>query len=238
MRDPHFVVYLPSTVDGYPFVHAEFLKVGSTRSLKGGSQEFLNAATRVACQEDLTPVLDVSGLAGVPHVGGCSVPLLPRLAMPGVDEGSVGSVFQALKVFVGGGPFLDLAGLSPDLVAADGRLTSSGALLGFVVPGGGSSLTCGRMDGGLFYAWLLLSALFPDPGVGWAREYAGYLNLFAPSVDRDGVSLGWCVAAGVALVDRGHSLGDVLADFQVFRRTVGGGRAARKDGGPERSRAA
>ena len=237
MRDPHFVVYLPSAVHGYPLVHAEFLAVPSVGSLKGGPSDFLDAAVRVAGRQDLVPVLDVSGLAGNP-AGAQGVPMLPSLALPGLDEGPVDSVFQALKVFVGGGPYLDLARASSEAVAGDARLTSSGALLGFFVPGAQSpALTCRRPDGGLFYAWLVLSALFPDPGVGWAQEAAGYMNLFAPPVDRNGVSLGWCVAAGVALLGRGHSLDVVLRDFDVFRRTVGGGRKV-PEGGSENSRAA
>ena len=71
----------------------------------------------------------------------------------------VENVFQAAKVFEGGGPYLDLLDMKPSQAKSDIRLKSSGKLLGFRYDGRDWPLEPKT----LLYDWIYIEALKQNP---------------------------------------------------------------------------
>ena len=87
---------------------------------------------------------------------------------------SVENVFQAAKVFEGGGPYLDFLDMKPSQVKSDIRLKTSGNLLGFRYNGKDWPLEPQT----LFYDWIYIEALKQNPELAQGLlEYDAFTDI-------------------------------------------------------------
>ncbi len=122
----------------------------------------------MAAFEGLSDLVDVSGATGLgepPPFGALSVPLGSRRIR-------VDNTYCASMVFVGGGPYVDLAEADPSAVRGDARLVSSGLLIGFSWLRGGAR-TVYRTVPAAWHAFLVASAVRASPAAAAAVEPAG-----------------------------------------------------------------
>lgn len=210
---PHrSVAYLPLHCPGQDPVEEFPLAVPSAWARLGRA-----AAARdlhaLAARLDLTALLDASGVAGV----GAPPAVLPLLTLDvaGV-EAPVESVFCASMVFVGGGPFEDLAGASPADARADPRLTSSGRRVGFALPGDPGALPIAAPPR-FWHAWLLHRAVCAA-GCSARLAAAGGFTEVAADPFAGAAPAAYALAAHAALVHRGQV--DLAVSFPGFRRLV------------------
>lgn len=91
-----------------------------------------------------------------------------RVTVPGLGLVPLENAFQASKVFVGGGPFIDLLHCSPRTAKVDERIRTSGRLLAFEF----ANMRWPLSPTTAFYDWLYLSALREQPSL--VEQLSGY----------------------------------------------------------------
>ena len=97
-----------------------------------------------------------------------------RVRLARYGETPLECAFQGSKIFEGGGPYVDIYGLDPRAAKRDGRLRSSGAVVGFRF--GGRDFPAVPRTG--FYDWLYLHAVLAHPAWLDALEgYAGFTDV-------------------------------------------------------------
>lgn len=106
-------------------------------------------------------------------------------------QGNIENLFQASKIFVRGGPFVDLLDMRAAQAKSDQRLKQSGALKGFRLEGVDWPL----QPTTVFYDWLYLSALKQQPDLAQQLvSYDGFTDIeFNPARSLN------CQAASAAL---------------------------------------
>ena len=132
-------------------------------------------------------------------------------------EFTVENLYQAGKVFSGGGPYTDLLTVSPRDAKRDERLKTSGRLTGFRM--GEESFPL--VPASLFYNWLYLNALHSQPALAAAvMEYDAFTDIeFNPN--KSVSCQAQAAAIYVALAHQGL-VEEALRSRQDFLRVVYG----------------
>lgn len=126
-----------------------------------------------------------------------------RVVLADGSTTSVEAAYQGSKVFMGGGPFIDLLRADARTAKTDARLKTSGPLVRFELEG----LAWELDPPTAFYDWLYLNALAASPALAGAREYEAFTDIeFNPARSLN------CQARSVALFCS-LSESDVLQDW-------------------------
>ncbi len=173
---PRSFVYLPVELPGWPLVETVELAVSPDwTSLR--SSAAAAALHREAAARDIVELVDVSALAGLPGaespVGVLTAPLFGGRASAPVE-----SLFCASMVFVGGGPYDDLVTVPPAAARADSRLSSSGRLLGFLLPGAPPAALY-AVRPAVWHDWLVVRGLLASDVPDRWRSYTGFTEVAA-----------------------------------------------------------
>lgn len=125
--------------------------------------------------------------------------------------------FQAGKVFIKGGPYLDLLEVSPKAAKKDERLKTSGKIIGFEFEG----VRYPTEPKTIFYDWLYLNACLENPDISKALlEYDAFTDIvFNPEKSLN------CQARSSAIFVSLSRLGllDKVKDFEEFRNLMENG---------------
>ena len=132
-------------------------------------------------------------------------------------EFTVENLYQAGKVFSGGGPYTDLMSLSPRDAKRDERLRNSGRLTGFRM----GETNFPLVPASLFYNWLYMNALHSQPELAAAvMEYDAFTDIeFNP--DRAVSCQAQAAAIYVTLARQGR-IEEALRSRKDFLRVVYG----------------
>lgn len=169
----------------------------------------------------LEPLLEISSKSS--EAIGIRMSAFHLLVNTEVGEVPLECVFQASKVFEGGGPYVDLLEARPRDAKRDERLRTSGKLVGFERAGRAFPLEPKT----LFYDWIYISAVRSDPAlVEQIATYAGFTDIeFNPkkSINCQAASAARCVA----LLQTGR-LEAALVDPDAFVKEVWAGATPRQ----------
>lgn len=190
----------------YTTLNAEFPWAGGFAA----SQKQKNIAQMHRCFERAYPgkkALEISSKSTEPWgIGASAFHLLKNVPSLG-KKVPVENVFQAAKVFSGGGPYRDLLDCAPIDAKRDGRLSSSGELRAFRFEGVDYPL----IPRTIFYDFIYINALLENPELAAKLvEYDGFTDIaFNPEKSLN------CQARSAAIFVALHRLGK-LEDTRSF----------------------
>lgn len=166
-------IYIPlkEGVPGVKIIEVEFpWFAGLATSQK---QKSIRSLHKVAKQKDIFPILEVSSKSEDEIGVSLSAFNLMITTKKGIQY-SVETAFQASKVFIQGGPFLDLLEKSSREAKQDSRLKTSGNLVKFKFYEKEFPLEPRTF----FYDWLYLNALKQNPDlVKYALQFNGFTDI-------------------------------------------------------------
>lgn len=166
-------VYIPRP-DRFPFVEGRILEFDWFPGFsKSQAQKSIASLHRSASLIGVSPVLEISSKSETPT--GIQLSAF-NLCLETEDSNrtSVECAFQGSKVFIDGGPYIDLFHSSGRQAKKDERIRNSGEVIGFQFLGEEFPITPPTA----FYDWLYLSALRLNPKLAeQLLEYRGFTDI-------------------------------------------------------------
>lgn len=159
-------------------------------------------------------VLEISSKSLQPEGVSLSAFNLKKRLLSVEKEIAVEKLYQGSKVFVNGGPYIDIYEMPDKISRKDERLKTSGLLVSFVCDG----VTYPTKPEDAFYNWLYISALIENPELSSCLlEYDAFTDIaYNPKTN---VSCQAKAAAIFAALSRTGNL-EVVRDFKTFVENV------------------